>query len=417
MKLTAKIFIVFIGAILAFVFVFNYFAKDDTPTLNILAKDLMEGVSGDTVTTEPTGDDFGIGFTRLSSQLFKSIYTNQENILISPLSITLALAMCENGAAGNTLEQMEKLLLDMPVDDLNNDLKNYLDSLEDDQVVEISNSIWIRDDQDRLTINPDFLKMNATYYQADGYQAPFDSTTLEDINNYIDYHTKGMIKEALDQVPVEAVIYLINTVLFEDKWAVEYTSDMVYNGTFNNSDAAKSDVEFLHSDESLYLEDELVTGFVKKYQDERYGFVALLPKGDIDSYLDKLDASSLHELITNPQSVPVTTATPKFKYDYKKELSELLVGLGMVDAFSEIADFSKMADTASGALFISRILHNCAIELNEIGTKAGAVTIVEMVDTSIIVNEKEVILDRPFVYMIYDFDQEVPVFMGAINNL
>lgn len=417
MKPTAKIFIGLLGAILVFTFVFSYFIKDDTPTLNIAATDLMAGVEAENVTTDPTSESFGPAFTTLSGQLFKNTYTDQENILISPLSIVLALAMCENGAANNTLAQMEKLLLDMPVSSLNNDLKNYLDSLDDKTILQASNSIWIRDDPDRLTINPDFLKTNASYYRADGYLAPFDQTTLQDINNYIDYHTKGMIKEALDDVPVEAVMYLINTVLFESKWASEYTSDMVYKGKFTNADGTTSEVEFLHGNESLYLEDDSLSGFVKKYEDERYGFVALLPKTDIATFLAGIDGAKLHDLITNPQAVPVTTATPKFKYDYKKELSGLLSGLGMVDAFSEIADFSKMATTASGALFISRILHNCAIELNEIGTKAGAVTIVEVVDSAAIDNEKKVVLDRPFVYMIYDFQQEVPVFMGAVNSL
>lgn len=417
MKPTAKIFIGLLGAIMVFVFVFNYFTKDNIPTLNISATDLMAGVEADTVTTDPTSETFGPGFTTLSADIFKNTYTDQENILISPLSIVLALAMCENGAANNTLVQMEKLLLDMPVSRLNNDLKNYLDSLDDETILQISNSIWIRDDQDRITINPEFLKTNASYYRADGYLAPFDQSTLDDINNYIDYHTKGMIKKALDKVPLEAVMYLINTVLFESQWASEYTSDMVYKGKFTNANGTTSEVEFLHGNESLYLEDESLTGFVKKYKDERYGFVALLPKTDVATFLGELDGAKLHDLITNPQALPVTTATPKFKYGYKKELSGLLSSLGMVDAFSEIADFSKMATTASGALFISRVLHNCAIELNEIGTKAGAVTIVEIVDSAAIDNEKKVVLDRPFVYMIYDFQQEVPVFIGAVNSL
>lgn len=417
MKLAEKIFSALLVATLIFVFIFNYFSKDDGPTLDLTATDLMAQVDAQNVTTNPTSPNFTLALAKLTADLFSRCYSIDQNILISPLSITLALAMCENGAANATLSQMEQLLLNVDKATLNNDLKNYLDSLSSPTSLQINNSIWIRDDPGRLIVNPEFLKTNATYYQGACYKARFDNTTLEDINNYIEYHTKGMIKQALDEIPIEAVLYLINTVLFEEKWASEYTSDMVYPGIFTNAKGTRVTTDFLHSGEGLYLEDDQALGFIKKYQNDRFGFVALLPKGNLDRYLENLDGTKLHELITNARATAITCATPKFKYDYKIELSPVLIDLGLIDAFNETADFSNMATTASKALFISRILHNCSIELNEIGTKAGAVTIVEMVDTAIVVNEKEVILDRPFVYLIYDFDQEVSVFIGAINNL
>ncbi len=392
--------------------------RNSPPAIELAAMDLMKDIESQEVELpDQVAEDFGPANLRFGATLMAKSYTPGDNILISPISILLALAMTENGAATSTLIEMEKVLLDYPLDELNDNLKLYLDSLENDEITNIANSIWIRDDAKRLQVKAEFLQANANYYDSDGYLAPFDQTTLTDINNWIALNTDDMITDALDTIPVDAVMYLINTVLFEAKWAQEYTSDMVSEDQFTNYDNQKSQVEFLYGMENSYLEDDQTTGFTKDYDDGRYSFVALLPKGDIDSYLADFNGDKLSQLLENRQDVSVSTALPKFEYDYKKEMSQILSTMGMPEAFTQAADFSKMADTATGLLFIGRVIHNTAITLNEIGTKAGAVTIVEMRDSSIPLYDKEVILDRPFVYILYDNEMNVPLFMGTICDL
>ena len=119
MKMTAKIFIGLLGAILAFVFVFYYFIQDKSPTLTLSATNLMEGITSEDVTTEPTSETFGPSFTNLSSQLFKKSYSEDQNILISPLVHRPSHWPCvKTGLKTIPLAQMEKVILDMPVTDI-----------------------------------------------------------------------------------------------------------------------------------------------------------------------------------------------------------------------------------------------------------------------------------------------------------
>jgi len=179
----------------------------------------------------------------------------------------------------------------------------------------------------------------------------------------------------------------------------------------------------MYSVENQYLEDENGKGFVKYYKDGKYAFVALLPDEDItvSEYIASLNGEKLQNLLAKSKSVKVYTSIPKFETEYDVELSDVLKVMGMEDAFDEDkADFAGMGTCKEGNVYINRVLHKTFISVDEKGTKAGAATAVEMTTDGVAAqddNRKEVYLDRPFVYMLVDCENQIPFFMGTVMEV
>ena len=390
--------------------------------MEVQAKDLMDGITPNQVNAL---DDLGsqnADVTDFAIRLFKASEESGKNTLISPLSVLCALAMTANGAEEETLAQMEEVL-GMTTEELNLYLYSYMQNLPQGEKYKLSlaNSIWFTDDE-RFTVNLDFLQTNADYYGADIYKAPFDKQTLKDINNWIEEKTDGMIKDALDDIPSAALMYLINALAFDAEWMTIYEKHQVRDGEFTKEDGTKQDVEFMYGTEGTYLEDEKATGFKKYYKGGKYAFVAMLPNEgvSVSEYVDSLTGESLNVLLTNPQNTTVYTSMPKFETGYSVEMSEILGSMGMTDAFSaESANFKSLGTSSAGNIFINRVLHKTYISVGEKGTRAAAVTIVEPGDGAAMEPEepKEVYLDRPFVYMLVDCENNIPFFIGTMMDV
>ena len=342
------------------------------------------------------------------------------NILISPTSIITALGMTTYGAKGDTLSQMEEVF-GVERSYLNYYNSEYLEKLSDE--LKLANSIWFTNDE-RLTVNDAFLQFNEEYYGSEIYETAFNDATLLAINDWVEKKTDGMIKNILDEIPADAVMYLINALVFEAEWAEKYDESQVWkNAEFTTSTGEVQKVDMMRSEEFLYLEDEDAKGFIKQYKGGNYAFVALLPNEGItvSDYVKNLTGEHLQNMLANPyRNAMVFAHLPQFTYEYNMEMSELLKAMGMTDAFSgDKADFTAMATSTRGNIFINRVLHKTYIEVSPVGTKAGAATVVEATDESAPFHEdmKEVFLDRPFLYMIVDCENNMPVFIGVVNSV
>jgi serpin B len=175
----------------------------------------------------------------------------------------------------------------------------------------------------------------------------------------------------------------------------------------------------MYSDEYKYLDDGKATGFIKPYAGNKYSFAALLPNENIqiDEYIQSLTGTGFLNMIKNAENIIVQTYLPKFKYEYEIKMNDALKTLGMPDAFHDgKADFKKMATSSDGNIYIGEVLHKTFISVDELGTKAGAVTKVEIQAECVIEYEKTVRLDRPFVYAIIDNATNLPVFIGTVVN-
>ena len=391
----------------------------------VQAADLMEGVQANTVTSKAADDAFSQSQMRLAVDLFQAsvLESRDENVLISPLSIQLALAMTANGADGDTKAEMEALLGgEISLENLNEYLCSYVNNLPSAEKykLQIANSIWFRDNEGRLQVEKDFLQKNADYYGAQAYKAAFDDQTMKDINNWVKDHTDGMIDSILDQIDEDAVMYLINALVFDAEWQHVYDKSDVYKGKFTNIDGAEKQVDMMHSEETVYLQDENATGFMKPYSGSKYNFAVLLPNEGVDiyEYIAGLTGESLMETLSTPQLGMVMATLPKFSYEYELTMNDVLKELGMPSAFSgDTADFSKMAHSSRGNIYIGDVLHKTFISVDELGTKAGAVTKVQMNDECAVISEWVVTLNRPFVYMIIDNETKLPVFIGTVMDV
>ena len=344
-----------------------------------------------------------------------------KNPLLSPLSLLCALAMTENGAAGDTLTEMETLL-GRPIDELNGALGAYLAGEEGgiQATLHLANGIWLKE-QPGFTVEPDFLQTNADCYRAGIYAAPFTDATLRDINAFVKEHTDGMIDGILSELPEETVMVLVNALSFEAEWRDKYGEHQVRDHHFTREDGVVTEVPMMFNTEYGYLETENATGFLKPYRDGRYAFAALLPNEGltVPDLLAALTAEGLRDLIANPQYHEVRTGLPKFELSCDTDLTALLQDLGMETAFRhDRADFSRLGSFEAGNIYISQVLHRTFLSVGEKGTRAGAAASVAMNATSAAPEEepKAVILDRPFLYAIWDTEEDLPIFLGVLAD-
>ena len=338
-----------------------------------------------------------------------------DNLLLSPLSAADALCLTMEGAAGETRQQMETVLGETET------MGGYFSTIrrETGEQLTMADSVWIRNDPS-LSVNDTFLAIATEDYQAEVFSAPFDENTRQDINTWVEDRTDGEIQNLIEQIQGSEMLYLINTTLFDAKWQDKYEANEIRDRDFTTVSGKTTQVKMMYSDEDTYLENDFCTGLLKYYEGKDYAFVGLLPDEDITIYqlVGRLDGDTLHKLISGRISAEVEAGIPVFSGDTKLELADILPDMGMPLAFSPGADFLDMATYDGQNLYIGRVIHQTRIEVNEQGTKAAAATAVIMesgaAETSS--NSYTVILNRPFVYMLVDMRQEIPIFIGVMTD-
>ncbi len=416
---------IIVGIVITLALCGGYFIADRN---HIVAEDITNEVEEFDVTTIVLDDLENQEFNqsdalmKFSVSLLQTLHMEGEggSVLLSPYSILTALAMTGNGAEGTTLEEMEQVL-GSDIDSLNEFLYAYQERvlpLDEGYEVNVANSIWLRD-EGYLSVQDEFLSTNKSYYGASIYKAAFDETTLNDINSWVYEETDGMVEKILDEINPWAVMYLVNAVSFQAEWDTIYKVDQVSEMGFTTRSGAVQTVDFLCGAEYEYIELENATGFSKPYEDEAYSFVAILPNEDMDTFIEGLDGIELMDAMESASNEKVMTYIPKFSFEYDVDLVDTLKAMGMKDAFEETeVDFTQMATSAYGNIYISRVLHKTFITVDEKGTEAGASTVVEVNTESTSMEEPKIVcLDRPFLFMIVDNELHAPIFMGIVENV
>ena len=275
--------------LLAILMLLSIPAQMTSCALNVKASELSAGYTREVTEAGKVTDqfktamaDFSLALTNTTVSLEKE---GKANHLVSPLSALICLSMLANGAEGETLAQMEAVL-GMPIDALNKALYAYTSGLYTgkDCKVSVADSIWYRDG-DSFSVREEFLQTCADWYEAQQYAAPFDETTRKDINKWVDHYTDGMIDSILeDPIPAEAVMYVVNALVFDAKWEEEYEKKDILTDTFTSLSGTESSVTMLRSEESRYLTVEGGFGVAKPYKGSAYCFVGLLPEEGTDIY-------------------------------------------------------------------------------------------------------------------------------------
>jgi len=362
---------------------------------------------------------FNFAVDLLKEQLNAETEENK-NTLLSPLSAMYAMSMIANGAKGQTLSEMEAALGgELNIDELN----EYLSYLFEDMCTEgsgvtMANSIWFRDVYD-LTVSASYLNKNALYYRAEIFKAPFNNETKDAINAWASDNTDGMIQNVLSEIPDEARLYIMNALLFEAQWKDKFFSKKE-DDKFTDSLGNEHTVTMLRGLSDYRLYDIDADGIIKEY-DNGYSFFALIPKEGVtvEEYVSALDGERLYGILNGAERSLTPIHLPEFTTDYSSSLKPALKAIGIDKAFKDKeADFTEMATSTLGTLWLESVDQFTRIELTSEGTKAAAVTIGGIdAPTSVDAKPVEIIrFDRPFVYGIMKDDGTV-LFTGVQNTM
>lgn len=353
--------------------------------------------------------------------IFKQVVSNSkdgENVFISPLSVSMALSMLYNGAATQTKTELKEELgyiglSDTEVNESNRDLIKALIDADPKVAMEIANSIWYKN---AFAVEPAFLAVNKDYLSADVRSAKFDAATKDLINSWVADKTHQKIKTIVDQIPTDAVMYLINAIYFKGVWKYQFESKNTKPGYFYLTGGKTKQVDFMSQEGSFdFYQNDLFTAIDLPYGKGNYSMMVMVPKAG-KTYKDivaVLNAQNWSTWTNSLGKMKVKVYLPKFRFSFKKELNDDLTAMGMPTMFTDFADLSGIS--TANSLKVSKVMHKSFVEVNEEGTEAAAVTSVEIVLTS--VPETTVFnADKPFVFIIHEKSTKTFLFMGVVNE-
>lgn len=350
--------------------------------------------------------------------------TEYENLMISPLSISMALAMTLNGAEGQTYEDMKEALYlsGMEMDEINDAFKSLIELLitvDPEVTMMIANSIWYRED---LPVKEDFRDRVREYYGAEIAGLDFsDPASVEIINDWVKENTEELIEEIIDEIPNDVVMYLINALYFKGDWLRPFDTDDTRKADFHLETGESVEVDMMSQEGRFAIHFSNDVQMIEMpYGDSLYTMSVLMPADPempIDQFIEEqMTATNLTNWRSNlsVDSRDITVELPKFELKYEIEYNDILKAMGMEIAFDEYeADFNGIADVSPQNLFIDEVKHKTFIRVDEEGTEAAAVTSVGIGITSM---PPQMIVNRPFVFIIHERESGTNLFMGVVRN-
>jgi serpin B len=346
-----------------------------------------------------------------------------KNSAFSPNSIYTALAMTWMGARGETKRQMARTLhYNLPQNDFHPLLKSLNNSLtanSDSQgcSLGIANALW---GQDGYSFNQSFCAGIDKYYEG-GFNPVNFATNSEGsrrtINQWVAAKTSGHIPELIGPNVLNPLsrLVLTNAIYFKGSWVKPFDIARTNQAVFTTAQGAKVSVPMMHQKGGfLYGEDRLGKYILLPYQGDKLAMVVVLPQDGLKTLCAGLTPEILTAALTAMRSCPVDLALPKFKIAAKYILNDCLAQMGMPDAFSESkADFSGMNAQGKKELYITDLIHQAVVEVDENGSEASGSTAVVVGTKSL---SKKFAVDRPFLFMIRHQATGTILFMGAVND-
>ena len=372
--------------------------------------------------------DFRAQYLNTSFDLLKKQIGSNENVMISPASIMIALSMAEAGAKGDTKTQMAALW--GGENDPNGQLSYAADiykrlNSSTGVTMHAADSAWLNEQIMKGHTNSEYIDFVKKYYNSEVNSLAFDDNAVNKMNKWVSDNTNNMIDRIIESLEPSSAMVLMNAIAFEGKWAEAYEDHQVSEGVFKSASGEEQKVNMLNEMSFSYLENDLATGFVKYYEGGQYAYVVMLPKDEnqsADDMLKDFTGDKFDEFVNSEtHEYDVRTKLPEFNYDYETSLVDTLKELGVTNAFDSRADFTGIATFDDDTyLYINKVIHKTHIELDRNGTKAAAVTAVMIDAAGAVMNDKEtkeVYCDRPFAYAIVDMTDNTPVFIGTVNNI
>ena len=351
--------------------------------------------------------------------IFKTIVNgeeNEKNVILSPLSIKSAFLMAANGANGETRNQILSVLgnENNDMDAINATYKSLLESLDyqgDTSRLEMANALFW--DNQRINVKSEFLTAIDENYNAEQHQYDFSlDGTKDDINGWVNEKTEGRIKEIIEEINGDDVMFLMNALYFVAEWKNGFLEDMTTDKDFTKSDGTVLSVPFMYNDSHYkHFKNDDYQALDLPFKHEDFSMTFLMPKKKtINEFINDLTLEELDALYsTKLQNERVVINLPKFELDYKILLNESLKSMGMTLPFGG-ADFSNLG-TAGGPLKIGKALHKTFLKIDEKGAEGAAVTSIGIsVESSVGV----MIFDKPFVVILKNHKTNSYVFMAKV---
>jgi serpin B len=364
----------------------------------------------------PQGDPVRSTLSRFAAALLDAMPDG--NVVVSPASIAIVLAMLGNGASTTTRTEFEKVL-GSPIDTLNIELNSMaqrlvgLDGKKGTRIT-FSNALWL---QKGGAWQQSFLDALKKWYGAGARLADFSSDPLgavTAINTWCSSATKGLIPTIVDTSMITTSTRVVagNAVYIKGSWVTDFTKEATTKEPFRTGSGTQVTADTMHATRRLkYLGTEAITSIALPFRHEDLAFIVALP-----SSTGPLALSGLPDLcdVLDSGEALVDLALPKFHAEFGQSLRESLTGLGLVDAWTDgEADFSGI--TGDRSLHLGFVQHKAVVTVDETGAEAAAVTAGGAGVTSLPVS-RDFHVDRPFLWAIVHVPTRALVMLGREDD-
>lgn len=366
------------------------------------------------------------GMNRFATDLYST--ADDGNLIFSPYSIALAFSMAYAGAEGETAEQMRSVLGFLPPDEHHmafNALDQRMQSLgtqaeqqREPFQLNIANSTW---GQRGYPFDEAYLQTLARFYGAALHTFDFETeaeAARATINAWADHQTKGKIKEVVPagMLDEDTRLVLANAIYFKAQWVDQFDEAATQDGPFTLLDGRSVTVPLMHGmmDGRAFSGDGYVAGYLP-YAGGSVDMLVIVPEsGRFAEVEGRLRDGLLSEIATGAQAARLRVIMPRFEFDSELQLKEMLCTLGLELPFSDYADFSGMIQPRAAILKIDEALHKATITVDEEGTEAAAVTVIELVPTGELTQPVELRADKPFLFAIVERETGALLFLGRV---
>ena len=375
-------------------------------------------------------NDYVNSSNEFTFDMYQQLIDGDNNVFFSPYSIVTALGMAYEGARGLTADEMEDVFDFIEDNETRWEMVRSVQSMlnENNPSYELStaNAYWLREGEQ---LKDEYKKAIESYYLAYGEELDFRGDaegSADTINAWVEEKTNDKIKDLIAPGVINFNTYLIltNAIYFKSDWKYQFDPDATEDMSFFNSSGGEKLTPMMNiRDEEIdldYSSNDDAQLLMLPYKDEELSMYILLPKrNDIASLESKVDKAYMDNLKKDLSPEYVNLYLPKFKFELKYNLNEQLIAMGMPSAFDPLkSDFSGIKAN-SGELWISKVIHQSFVEVNEEGTEAAAATAVVMEDRAGGPTEPEPILfmaDHPFIFFIEHKETGQILFMGKVEN-
>jgi serine protease inhibitor len=416
------VFVLFLAAILGGYAIYLKNTVEDEPQKTQIEEEIIEEqIEALDQNIIDAGNRFGLS---VFQKVLENSKDKNENILFSPLSISLILNLLTNGASSQTQKAILQTinLQDIEISKINQNsrlLMQKLQSIEEPTELHIANSIWARDN---YKILESFTSIGRQFYKAEINNLDFSSPDAsQTIDAWVAKNTNNKItKIAPEKIDEQTTLFLLNTLYFNGLWKYEFDKTKTEQKEFINLDNSKSLVDMMRQDNTFrYLSEDGLEVIELAYTSENMGILIVMPQKELRDFISNFNLETYSSIMSKLEEQEGTLVLPKFEMNWESELSDILANLGMSVAFSQQADFSNI--DGAQLLKIGSVKQKTFMSLDEKGTEAAAVTSIEMVVTSTKEEETQekffMEVNKPFLFVLKDNETNAILFLGAVEKM